>query len=218
VEDEKQGLLKQKVFIDFCSSIDENGVVYLSCCSFPDDMKYFEERMVSEDFAVSKTSQEEDSATDAAKTKETRKFKVQICEGEQLEKAMRAMPQFVKEKRIRMSKKNKSAQQQAISIANLRFNNIQELKKKVKDIQSSRIDGEELKSNSTDYKLIMELLSKYHPTGDKKLENEKGLKVDVSSHGETRCFYVIKSDGSQEDFSMTKIYDRMNAQAVFTKK
>ena len=49
------------------------------------------------------------------------------------------------------------------------------------------------------------------------LLGEKGIKIDMSGHAGTRCFWVIKEDDSVEDFSMSKIYNTMEDQGVFNK-
>merc|ERR1712094_9053 len=48
-----------------------------------------------------------------------------------------------------------------------------------------------------------------------KLEDEAGIKVDESRFRGTRCFWVMREDGSCEDFSMVKIYQHMDAIGVF---
>lgn len=206
--------IKGKAFIEFCSARHEDGTVYLSASSFDGDMEYFKE-LTEGPITVEKTSKaddEEASKVDAPK----KEFHVKICHGEDLEKALKDMPQFVKDKRLRASKK-KRPQTQAITVANVRIGSLMELKKKIKEIQSNHTDGEQLKKDRTDYNLVRELLTKYHPTGEAKLKDETGIKIDMSGHAGTRCFWVLKGDGSSEDFSMSKIYTNMESQGVFTK-
>jgi len=152
-------------------------------------------------------------------------------------KAMELMPQFVKEKRIRNQKKSKQAQNVAITVANVRIGSMMELKKKVREIQGNYGNYEEIRKNGTDYNLIRELMVKWHPTGEAKLKGELGIMVGPSKYQGTRCFYVIlerdaagkpkgngETDGEGKqpipdqwhtDFSMTKIYQAMEAGGAF---
>ena len=76
-------------------------------------------------------------------------------------------------------------------------------------------DGEELAKDGDDYKLIVRLLE-MHPRGKEKAEGMKGLKIDVSTQGGNRCFYVLKEDGKAEDFSMMKIYTNIECNPELT--
>jgi len=177
-------------------------------------MEYFE-TLTAKALKVEKTSKTE--GDEEKKTASLEKdFDFKICQGTDLEKALKDMPQFVKDKRLRASKK-KRPQNQAITVANVRIGSLMELKKKVKEIQSNHTDGEQLKKDRTDYNLVKELLVKYHPSGESKLRGETGIKVDMSGHAGTRCFWVVKEDGSAEDFSMSKIYSSIETQGVFNK-
>merc|ERR1719160_1334697 len=77
------------------------------------------------------------------------------------------------------------------------------LRTRVKEILNSRSDGETLKTDGTDYKLIKSLLG-FHPKGAEKSKGLVGIKVAKSSQGDSRCFYMVKEDGKEEDFSAQK--------------
>eukprot|EP00392_Amoebophrya_sp_AT5.2_P014667 g14828.t1 len=97
------------------------------------------------------------------------------------------------------------------------FPHLMALKKQVKEIQTSRSDGERLDPKGRDFMLVSMLLQA-HPRGAEKKANMVGIKVDVSSHGGNRCFFVVqKAAGGTgeklEDFSMIKIFAELEANA-----
>jgi len=78
-------------------------------------------------------------------------------------------------------------------------------------------DEEQLKTGSSEFKLI-EALLKYHPKGEKKSKGLVGLKVGKPPKSETRCFFMIKDGGVQEDFSYMKCLSRIEANPPYEKK
>ncbi|CAE8621600.1 unnamed protein product, partial [Polarella glacialis] len=86
------------------------------------------------------------------------------------------------------------------------FNNVAMLRGRVKEILNSRSDGEVLKPDGSDFKLIKCLLE-FHPSGKEKFEGLVGIKVAKSSQGDSRCFYMMKEGGVEEDFSAKKCLD-----------
>ncbi|CAE8604763.1 unnamed protein product, partial [Polarella glacialis] len=62
------------------------------------------------------------------------------------------------------------------------------------------------KPDGSDFKLIKCLLE-FHPKGKDKSEGLTGIKVQKSSQGDSRCFYMIKENGVEEDFSAKKCLD-----------
>merc|ERR1711957_17276 len=64
----------------------------------------------------------------------------------------------------------------------------------------------ELKKDGTDFKLITSLLE-FHPKGAEKRKGLVGIKVAKSEYGDSRCFYMVRDDGSSEDVSMKKCVD-----------
>merc|ERR1712238_164803 len=73
-----------------------------------------------------------------------------------------------------------------------------------------------LKKDGTDFKLITSLLA-FHPQGPEKSKGLAGIKVAKSERGDNRCFYVIREDGSQEDVSMKKCVDAVEANPPYVK-
>eukprot|EP00392_Amoebophrya_sp_AT5.2_P019019 g19706.t1 len=97
------------------------------------------------------------------------------------------------------------------------FDHLTALKKKVKEIQPSRSDGERLDPKGRDF-MLLSMLLQAHPRGEEKKANMVGIKVDVSSRGGNRCFFVVQkaADGTGEkcqDFSMIKIFAELEANA-----
>merc|ERR1712187_612945 len=104
------------------------------------------------------------------------------------------------EKESRKRQKDKS---RPIVVGNQKFLNVGALRGRVKEILNSRSDGEQLKTDGSDFKLIKALLG-HHPKGPQKSEGMVGIKVGQSTQGDNRCFFMIKADGSAEDFSSKK--------------
>merc|ERR1719401_1908686 len=81
---------------------------------------------------------------------------------------------------------------------------------------NSRSDGEQLKTEGTDFKLVKALLG-YHPKGDAKSEGLVGIKVGKSTQGDSRCFWMTKADGTEEDFSAKKCLDAIEQNPPYVK-
>merc|ERR1711862_593355 len=76
---------------------------------------------------------------------------------------------------------------------------------------NSRSDGEALKTDGSDFKLIKALLD-FHPKGEEKRKGMVGIKVGKSvDHGDSRCFHMVKEDGKVEDFSAQKCLSAIEA-------
>jgi len=57
--------------------------------------------------------------------------------------------------------------------------------------------------------MLTEVL-KNHPNGDKKMENYDHFTVNVHpTHADSRCFFVVKTDGTTEDFSVVKCIENL---------
>merc|ERR1712139_109062 len=51
----------------------------------------------------------------------------------------------------------------------------------------------------------------FHPKGSEKSKGMVGIKVAKSSQGDTRCFWMVKDDGKEEDFSAQKCLSAVEA-------
>lgn len=93
-------------------------------------------------------------------------------------------------------------QKQSYTIAGQLYMDINKVKSKSRAILNNIKDGEKL--SDADSAFMRELL-KFH---DKAEDKQKDLShIEVGAHPEftkTRCFFVVKSDGSKEDFSVSK--------------
>merc|ERR1712023_197644 len=66
------------------------------------------------------------------------------------------------------------------------------------------------KPESSDYKLIHAMLG-FHPKGAEKSKGMVGIKVGPSPQGGNRCFWMLKEDGKEEDFSSMKCLGAIEA-------
>merc|ERR1719373_1528207 len=87
---------------------------------------------------------------------------------------------------------------------------------RIKEIMNSRSDGEQLKTEGTDFKLVKALLA-YHPKGDAKSKGLVGIRVGKSTQGDSRCFYMIKEDETEEDFSVQKCLNAIEQDPPYVK-
>merc|ERR1712085_145894 len=118
--------------------------------------------------------------------------------------------------RDKEAKKKTKERNRPIVVGNQRFLNVGALRGKVKEILNSRSDGEQLKKDGTDFKFITSLLE-FHPKGAEKRKGLVGIKVAKSEYGDSRCFYMVRDDGSSEDVSMKKCVDAVEANPPYVK-
>merc|ERR1719436_464130 len=142
------------------------------------------------------------------------KIKSEIRFGEMLQQTLKTLPKHIREKREKESRKRQKERNRPIVVGNQRFVNVAALRGKVREIINSRSDGEALKPEGTDFKLIRALLE-YHPRGAEKIKGLAGLKVQRSTQGDNRCFFMVREDGSEEDVSMKKCLDAVEADPPF---
>merc|ERR1719181_1315714 len=102
-------------------------------------------------------------------------------------------------------------------IADCKFVNVNALRGKVKEIISARKNGQVLEAASADFALVKAVLG-YHPKGAEKTKDMKDLKVDESAHAGTRCFWMVKEDGSVEDISIRKCLDAIEANPPYAEE
>jgi len=180
-----QEKLPQKVNLWHVSKVDDKGECVIVCAPFDGDIAFFEELEIEVGGA---------------------KLKCDICFGEALQKALKDIPKLIRDKRERESRKRQKERNRPIKLGTSHFNNVAMLRGRVKEILNARSDGEQLKPDGSDFKLIKSLLQ-FHPSGESKSKGLVGIKVAKSQQGESRCFYMIKEDGKEEDFSAKKCLD-----------
>jgi len=140
----------------------------------------------------------------------------EVCYGELLQQALKLLPKHIRDKRERESRKRQKERNRPIALGTQKFLNTGALRGKVKEILNSRSDGELLKPEGTDYKLIKALLD-YHPKGAEKSKGMTGIKVAKSLMGDTRCFWLVKEGGEVEDFSAKKCIDAVELNPPYVK-
>merc|ERR1711879_32840 len=134
------------------------------------------------------------------------KLTCEICQGDLLQTALKLLPKHIRERREKESRKRQKDRNRPIVVGTQKFLNVGALRGRVKEILNSRSDGEQLKPDGSDFKLIKSLLE-FHPTGPEKSKGLVGIKVAKSIQGESRCFFMIKEGGVEEDFSAKKCLD-----------
>ena len=87
-------------------------------------------------------------------------------------------------------------------IAGIYYLDINKVKSKSRAILNLKKDGEKLEGNDADF---MKELIDFHEKKDKKLNDFDHFEVGVHPQfDKTRCFFVVRKDGTKEDFSVTK--------------
>merc|ERR1711907_908997 len=137
-------------------------------------------------------------------------LKVEVAQGDALQQALKVLPKHIRDKREKEGRKRQKERNRPIVIGSQRFVTVHALRSRVKEILNSRSDGEQLKVDGSDYKLIQALLS-YHPKGETKSKGMVGIKVNKSSQGDSRCFWMVKESGEEEDFSAQKCLSAVEA-------
>ncbi|CAJ1348401.1 unnamed protein product [Effrenium voratum] len=179
-----QEKLPPKVSLWHVSQVNDKNECTLACAPFDGDLAFFEELSIELGGA---------------------KMTCEVCFGEPLQKALKDMPKHIRDKRERESRKRQKERNRPIKLGSCHFNNVSMLRGRVKEILNSRSDGEQLKPDGSDFKLIKSLLE-FHPSTGKS-KGLVGIKVARSQQGDSRCFYMIKEDGAEEDFSAKKCLD-----------
>eukprot|EP00933_Yihiella_yeosuensis_P011873 TRINITY_DN1196_c0_g1_i1.p1 TRINITY_DN1196_c0_g1~~TRINITY_DN1196_c0_g1_i1.p1 ORF type:complete len:395 (-),score=128.56 TRINITY_DN1196_c0_g1_i1:73-1257(-) len=177
--------LPAKVNLWFVSQVSDKHECTLACAPFDGDLAFFEDCNIELGGV---------------------KMKSEVCYGESLQNALKTMPKHIRDKRERESRKRQKERNRPIKLGTSHFNNVAMLRGRVKEILNSRSDGEQLKPDGSDFKLIKSLLE-FHPKGAEKSQGLTGIKVAKSSQGDSRCFYMIKEGGVEEDFSAKKCLD-----------
>ena len=87
-------------------------------------------------------------------------------------------------------------------IAGVYYLDINKVKSKSRAILNLKQDNERLEGN--DEAFVKEIIS-FHEKADAKLANFDHFEVGTHPNfDKTRCFFVVRKDGSKEDFSITK--------------
>lgn len=189
IKDAVKAKLPEKVQLWFCSEVNDKHTCVLASAPFEGDIKFFD------------TLELEVGGL---------KLKTEVAHGDLLQTSLKCMPKHIREKREKEVKKRQKERNRPIVVGSQRFVTVTALRSRVKEILNSRSDGEELKADGSDFKLIKALLG-FHPKGEAKSKGMKGIKVAKSSQGESRCFWMLKEEGEPEDFSAQKCLSAIEA-------
>jgi len=189
IKDGLRGKLPDKVQLWFVSEVSDKSECTVAVAPFEEDMKFFESLVLE----VGGT-----------------KLKVEVAHGDALGAALKIMPKHIRDKREKEVRKRQKDRNRPIVVGAHRFVNVPALRGRVKEILNSRSDGEQLKPDGSDYKLIKALLS-FHPKGETKSKGMVGIKVAKSSQGDSRCFWMMREDKTEEDFSAQKCLSAVEA-------
>ena len=64
---------------------------------------------------------------------------------------------------------------------------------------------------------MIKALLEHHPKGAEKSKGMTGIKVAQSTQGENSCFFMVKDDGTAEDFSAKKCLDAVEVNPPYVK-
>merc|ERR1712039_1005478 len=140
----------------------------------------------------------------------------EMCQGDLLQNALKLLPKHIRERREKESKKRQKERNRPILIGTQRYDSIAALRGRVKEILNSRSDGEQLKVDGSDFKLIRAMIG-FHPNPDKG-KGLVGLKVRKATIGDSRCFWMIKEGGVEEDCSTKKCLDAIEMNPPYVEK
>jgi len=148
----------------------------------------------------------------------TKKFSFTRTEGEELKEFHQRQGghyQFCIAPKLRLAKKqNRKAaqekkqdeqvkkQKQSFTIAGVYYMDINKVKSKSRAILNMKKEGEKLDEQEEAF--LSEIL-KFHSNYDEKSKEFDHFMVDFHpEYTKTRCFFIVRKDGSKEDFSVSK--------------
>merc|ERR1712190_453032 len=99
----------------------------------------------------------------------------ELCAGDLLQQGLKLLPRHIRDRREKEARKRAKERQKPIVVGTQKFVNVGALRGRVKEIINSRSDGEELKVDGSDFKLIKALLE-HHPKGAEKSQGMVGIK------------------------------------------
>ncbi len=98
-------------------------------------------------------------------------------------------------------------EEKTYTIAAVTYANINKVKSKAKTIMNIKDDGQKLEGYEEEF---MKEIIKNHDKHDEKMKDFSHFIVDEHpNYRNTRCFFVVRADGTKEDFSMSKCIKKM---------
>lgn len=196
VKEKLKAAMPEKTGLWFVSEVNDKNQCFVCTAPFEGDIAFFEEMKLDVGGAT---------------------VRAEICLGELLQAGLKLLPRHIREKREKESRKRQKDRNRPIVVGSQKFINVGALRGRIKEILNSRSDGETLKPDGSDFKLVKGLLE-HHPKGEAKRNGMVGIKVDKSTQGENRCFFMVKEDGTAEDFSAKKCLDVLELNPPYEKK
>jgi hypothetical protein len=195
VKEKLKAAMPQKAQLWFVSEVNDKGMCFIAAAPFENALQFFEELVIDVGGA---------------------KLKAEVCGAELLQQALKLLPKHIRERREKEARKRQKERNRPILIGTQRFVNVGALRGRVKEILNSRSDGEHLKPDGSDFKLIKALLE-HHPKGEEKFRGMVGIKVARSTQGENSCFFMVRENGAAEDFSAKKCLDAIELNPPYVK-
>jgi len=145
------------------------------------------------------------------------KFTVKKCEGDELINFWKDHGSHFemcvgknKQMKDRKGKKGKRVDpnelKKEVTLGDETFDDLSKIKTRMRRILSTSKDGE--KVGSPDSEFILDLL-KYHKNHDEKIKDLSYITTGKhDEHDYSRCFFIVKNDGTKVDFSVHKCIER----------
>ena len=90
----------------------------------------------------------------------------------------------------------------ALEFEGVKYPSLEAFKSRFKGLITKTKNGSDIPE---DGKNLLSALLKYHKNSEAKLENLKAFTVDFHPEfSSTRCFFIVREDGTKEDFSYHK--------------
>lgn len=100
----------------------------------------------------------------------------------------------------------------SFEIAGQFYTDISKVKSKARAILNLKKDGEKLSGNDEDF--IKEIVQ-YHDKAEQKMRDFTHFEAgEHPNYEKTRCFFVVRSDGTKEDFSISKCIMNLDRQSA----
>jgi hypothetical protein len=130
-----------------------------------------------------------------------------MCWGQKLRRAKKAQREEMK-----AAKRTKTVEIiPDFTIADVKYSNASKVKSKARAIMNLKQDNDKLEGY--DEAFMKELIS-HHDKADQKMTDFDHFTVGIHpEYDNTRCFFVVKKDGTKEDFSMAKCISNMEEKA-----
>ncbi len=117
----------------------------------------------------------------------------------------------LKKKKADREKKNPKI---SVTLGDFTYDDINKIKSKARVILNLKKNGDIL--DESEKKFVVDLL-KFHSKAEEKLRDLKDICVDNHpTFANTRCFIIVRNDGSREDVSISKCIDNLKEKAKVT--